>query len=371
MGGLFKKKENTSTTTTELPDWVRKIQEDYAGDLGDLRDQAAGLAGGGFDVAGIPPELEEALGLIRGAGESAAGTLGGVKDSLAGIFDPTGGDYESEYTDDVVDTTLAGMERQAQRDQLARDARGAAVGGTSNTRGAVGDAIAGQLTGMNMAEMEAKLRDDAFRFGTDASFKERGGFTDVQDMLAGIADQELGQGLQLGGAISGLGDARRGYEQEELDSEKDALSWLGGMFGAGSPSGVGAGTGTTTQTTPGASTFSQILGAGSAVLGGMLSDPDAKQGVEDAGSGNLDKISKISPKSYEYKAGLGHRPDRHTGLMADEVDAAIPGAVRVRDDGLREVDSYMVLATVVGAVNELNAKVENHGESSKSGGAGL
>lgn len=80
--------------------------------------------------------------------------------------------YESGYTDDVVNTTMAGMDREAQRAQLQRDARGAAIGGTSNSRSAVADAVSGQLTGMNKAQMEAQLRDKAFNTAAQYGLQE-------------------------------------------------------------------------------------------------------------------------------------------------------------------------------------------------------
>lgn len=343
MGSLFKSKENKSTTSTELPKWVKKIHEDYAGDLGGIRDKASELfeSGGVGNIADMPPEWQEALGQIKGSGEGWQEMLDMAKGGL-------GQDYESQYTDDVVDTTLAGMQRQAQRDALARQGQAAAVGGTSNTRAAVGDAVAENLSGMSMAEMEAKLRDEGFRFGSEMGMKDR-------DQMLDIGQQELTGGLQLGGAIGGIGDQFFDYEQSKLDQDQNGLSWLSGMFSQANPLGAGAGTGTSTQTTPGASTFSQILGAGTSIAGAFLSDERTKEDIVSMEHG-LDALKDVTPATYEYKEGMPtDKKGRTAGLMAQDLEH-IPGAVEMGSDGYRRVDPYPVMATVVQAVKELDAR---------------
>lgn len=200
-GGRDKKTTVENDPLKNAPDWLLDAIKGRMGSSEDIMGMAEGLIpslSSADSVADAAPEWQEALDLIRGGGAGSQDLLDYAKGSL-------GRDYESDYTDDVVDTTLAGMQRQADRDALSRESRNAAIGGTSNTRQAVADAVAGQLTGMNMAEMEAKLRDEGFRFGTEMGFEDA-------DLASKLAGQELSQGLQMGGAIGGIGEDLRDVE---------------------------------------------------------------------------------------------------------------------------------------------------------------
>ena len=341
-------KETTTTSKTEIPKWVEDLQKEYGAELGWLRDEAkAAIEGGAGGVPLRPEQWGEAEGIIRDTGGDY---LSGIRDQLGRL----GRDYEDPYLEDVVGTTLAGMDRQAARERLAREGRAAAVGGTSNTRAAVADALAGQLHGMNRAEMEAKLRSDAKRYGDEMT---------MEDIAAsrGLLEGLLGGGMKVGGALGSIGEREFDYETQKANEEKDRLSWLGSMFGQANPLGVGAGTGTTTQTTaqPGPSTFSQILGAGAQVAGAFLglSDEEAKEKIVPMEVG-LDALRDVTPATYEYKAGMPTtKKGRTAGLMAQQLEH-IPGAVEFGSDGYRRVDPYPVLATVVQAVKELDARTK-------------
>jgi hypothetical protein len=360
MGGRSSKETTVVQDPLEnAPDWLLDAIKGRIGDSQSVFDAAKGLIPGLSDpnsVADAPPEWQEALDLIRSGGGASTELLDYAKGAL-------GRDYESDYTDSVVETTLAGMQRQADREALARESANAAIGGTSNTRQAVADALAGQLTGMNMAEMEAKLRDEGFRFGTEMGFEDA-------DLASKLAGQELSQGLQLGGAIGGIGEDYMNVEQEKLNAPKDAMSWLAGMFGNTDPNAAQYLGATQTTTQPRPSTFSQILGAGTSLAGAWLaSDERVKEGIEDTDRGkDLDNLRKIRVAEYKYKDGYGHREDRHQGLIAQSLEG-ISGAVRTNDDGIKEVTPYPILATIVGAVQQLDREI--HGKSSRPEGAGL
>jgi hypothetical protein len=346
-GGGSKSTTIESDPLANAPGWLLDAIKGRVGDSSEMFDAAKGLVPGLSDpdsVADAPPEWQEALDLIRSGGGASTELLDYAKGFL-------GRDYESDYTDSVVDTTLAGMQRQADRDALARDSANAAIGGTSNTRQAVADALAGQLTGMNMAEVEAKLRDEGFRFGTEMGFEDA-------DLASKLSGQELSQGLQLGGAIGGIGEDYMNVDQEKLDAPKDALSWLSAMFGSTDPNAAQYLGTTQTETKPRPSTFSQILGAGTSLAGAWLaSDERVKEDVSDPDGSALDKIRKLAAREYSYLDGYGHTPDRTTGLMAQDIErAGITGAV-MEIDGVKHVDPYPVLATVVQAVQELDRRV--------------
>lgn len=333
-----------------------------------------------------------------------------------------GRDFMSEYTDDVVDTTLAGMTRQDQRDQLARDARGAAVGGTSNTRGAVADAVAGNLSNMSKAQMEAQLRDQAHQFGTNAQMQAAGlldasdqfgaGQLDASNLSAAeLALQEAGMGEESNQFLSGqnleqqgmenantqwltelLGDANqfgmnfdmdraqgldamagsqlnrsgsifdimnafgekeRGIDQANEDAGRDQVNWLTSLLQGTNTTGTAPTGGTQSATEPGNSALQNIIGIGSGIAGAWMSDERTKEDIETPDTSALSKIMSINNYEYNYKDGYGHTDKRTSGLMAQDLEkSGIKGAV-TEIDGIKHVDPYPVLSTVVQAVQEL------------------
>ncbi len=353
MGGGSKQTTTKNNPWEDMPEWQRQAYEDDADFRKALLAQGQGVAD---QLASDPrnvlgPSAGERQGLETML--AAGGRAQDLSDIASGRL---GQDYESAYTDDVVDTTLAGMERERQRQRLIEDSRAAAVGGTSNTRAAVSQAVGDTLSGMNMAQMEGQLRDQGHRFGSEMGLKEA-------QLADSMATSELARGGVLGSAQSGYGELERSLSQQQMDAQRnagqEAYSWLGNLFaGTNGQKGPHATTQTTTQ--PGQSGFSSILGAASS-LGGMfmMSDENVKHDITDQGGSALDKLKGLSAKEYEYDEGFGHTKDRTTGLMAQDIErAGITGAVK-EIDGVKQVDPYPVLATVVQAVKELEAKVKD------------
>lgn len=346
----------------------------------------------------------------RGYLDRADGALGGER-------------YMSGYTDDVVNTTLAGMDRNAARQQMERGASEASIGGLGGTRGGVADALAGQLNGMDRAQMEASLRDKGFTFGSEMGLREsqqlqsigmdhsgmgfgeadvyRGigqdrlasGFQEA-DFLRDIGGDRYGMGMDRAGVFEGRGDkafdrgmatggymidsanagmglqgsasqydatygeAERGVQQNRNDLKRDEMDWYAQIFN-GSRGLPSTGAGSTSSTQPGPSMASSLLGAASTAAGiwsAIPSDERVKDDIREEG-GALDKLEKTGAYSYTYKPGIGHTRDRTSGLMAQDLErSGITGAV-IEKDGVKHVDPYPVLATVVQAINELKREV--------------
>jgi len=355
MGSIFGASEQETTQSTNpykgLPSWATDY---YRRDIDrgeGLIDSAGAIAEArAYDpaqIAGMHPDEIAAIEAMMGENAQAQGLVDRGVDALGGER------YMSGYTDDVVDTTLAGMERRAQREQAERGASMASVGGMSGTRGGVADALAQQLSTMDQAEMEARLRDGAFRFGSEMGLQESGQFSDLAG--AGLDFQNTASQWQGTG-----GETARGIEQQREDLPEDTLNWYTQIFN-GSRQLPSTGGGTTTGTEPGPSIASQALGAASTAAGiwsglGALSDERAKDDIETE-SDALGKLRGLDAFSYEYKPGLGQREGRTTGLMAQDLErAGITGAVVDGEDGLKRVDPYPVLATVVQAVRELDRR---------------
>lgn len=355
MSGLFKPKTQTTTQRTDpysgLPDWVLDYYKEDAQTGSGILDSSAKIAewlsNNPQQVEGMSANEKAALDGILGQTNKSMGMLDDARGAI-------GGDrFMSGYTDDVVDTTLAGMDRNYAREVASRGASEAAIGGIGGTRAAVADALGGQLHGMDRAQMEAKLRDDAFRFGTDAGFNEAA----LLESLAGSGMQTASQAAQF---QSTYGAMDRELRQKQADANReagrDAMSWYTDVFNSTRqlPS---TGGGTTTGTQPGKSLFSNLLGAASSAAGiwaAVGSDERIKEDIEPEHDA-LDKLRDLDAYRYRYKDGYGHTREETTGLMAQDIErAGIVGGVREREDGVKVVEPYAVLATVVQAVKELD-----------------
>lgn len=361
MSFLFKPKTQTTTSTQNpyagLPDWVLDYYKEDAQTGSGVLDSAAGIAEwlskNPAHIVGMSDDEKAALdGVLSQTNKS----MGMLDDARAAI----GGDrYMSGYTDDVVDTTLAGMDRNFARDVAARGASEAAIGGIGGTRAAVADALGGQLHGMDRAAMEAKLRDDAFRFGSEMGLNEAGAL----ESLAGSGMATAGQAGQFQSTYGAMDrDIRQKRSEAKREAGRDAMSWYTDVFNS-TRQLPGTGGGVTTGTQPGKSLFSNILGAASTAAGiwsAIPSDERVKEDIEvehDA----LDKLRDLDAYRYRYKDGYGDTREETTGLMAQDLErAGIVGAVREREDGVKVVEPYAVLATVVAAVRELDDRTRSN-----------
>lgn len=232
-------------------------------------------------------------------------------------------------------------------------------------------------TGMQGAEVETGLglsieqaRQQALEGAAgiaDTEFQQGAAVADV-DLAAGQGVLQAGQmGMDAGAFAAEQAELERGITQEGMQAPLTMESWLAQMqstpLAASLPS-----SGTQTSSGGGPSTGSQILGAGTSLLGaammagiGPFSDERIKEDVEPI-TGALEIIRRQRPSSYRYtEPGYDRVPvegRRSAGLMAQDLED-IPGAVVQDDNGIRRVDAYPVMATIAAALQELDRKVES------------
>jgi len=394
FGGGSKEKTTKTSSTSDpwksMPEWLKTAYQDdiaFRNEfLDDVEATADQMGANPRQVLGLSPEEIAAFGdagaYTTDANQTTIDTLAGLpgmEDIDPGDLDALRAAFESDYTDDVVDTTLSGMQREAQRQKLARDAQTSAIGGTTNARSAVADAVAGDLLNENMGRTEASLRDAGHRQALEAALRARSEDRDFSLSKANfgldaarVAENlnaaRYGRGMTVSGLRGDLGSGARKLQQQGLDSrytaKQDAQSWLAQMFAASdtkTPPPIGQSTsGTNTREVDTPSPFSQILGTGAQIasIASMFpSDERIKEAVE-ATTSDLDKVRKLKPYSYAYIDGEGYGGEmRHTGLMAQDVEeAGIEGGVIEDERGVKHVDTYAVLSTLTGAVQELAAK---------------
>ncbi len=122
--------------------------------------RAAGMAGPNLSDSSSVFDL-----LLNGDGGPSvqAGTV-----SAQSLLDGLSG-YMSPYTNDVVDTTLAGFDEQAARTRAQQAATAAGSGANRGTRNSIFEAVLEGEIGRERANTEATLRDSAFTTGAGLS----------------------------------------------------------------------------------------------------------------------------------------------------------------------------------------------------------
>jgi len=392
MSKSSKTTSNQQTHTVQTPtnpDWVTNSVSGLSGDIAKLgamdpysfvsgpnalqQQAATGAAGLGIDPAAWAKLT---------TGDGPQGQAASLLDGLS--------NYMSPYTNDVVNTTLAGFDKNAgmTRAQQSLDlARSGAFGGS-------GAAITQSMTEGDLAQRraasEAGLRDQAFNTGAglsnmDAGRRQEASFANaqlnqnttaqrLQALLSGDANNRANVGVQ-----AGAGADMRAIEQQRLAAPLTLLQQRAALTGSlpynlftgQTQDGTSSGTQTTKSSDPlgalgslallaaapftgGASLLGGLgaLGAGAgAALGGIggalgVAGTSAAGGL--AGSGFLmsDERAKTDIEtlghdakgrrwvSYRYR---GHK-ERHRGVIAQEVMRTDPHAVRMGSGGFLEVN---------------------------------
>lgn len=190
-------------------------------------------------------------------------------------FGGTVSQYESPYTQQVVNATQAQFNNQnaIQQNQLAGNA--ASAGAFGGDRQAVAQSVLAGQQQLNQAPTIANLYNTGFQNASNAAQSNAWLNSQAGSGMANLGQEAQGQGLTAANAELTGGAQQQALEQQELNIPYQAwqsaqsypfqtTNWLEGMAtGTGSLSG---GTGSTT--TPGPSTASQVAGLGLTGLAG-------------------------------------------------------------------------------------------------------
>lgn len=143
-------------------------------------------------------------------------------------------DYMSPYTDDVVNTTLAGFDANAERLRAQQAAAAAGRGAFGGSRYAIGEAVTTGELARERAASEAGLRDRAFTTGAtlsgqDADRRQQAGVANAQmEQQARLANQqsEIARILAQAGYDQQTGMFNAGQEDQSLDRQLQAAGLL-------------------------------------------------------------------------------------------------------------------------------------------------
>lgn len=313
------KVDTTSTPTN--PSWVNSALQGYTGQVQnwgantnarDLVAPTSPLQQQAFDQAGAmqtSPLFGEAAGIARGAVNNASAQ-----------------DLMSPYTNDVVNTTLAGYDANSARQNAALAAAGARNNGFGGSRFGVAQAIQAGEQGQGRAAAEAQLRDQAFNTGQGLYADAQNRNLSAAGLLGNLGQAEGSEGRANIGLLSDLGGVQRGIDANYRTADLSMLQALGGLYGQGQY-GLFNGSntrGTTTNTSdPGLlGTVGQLAQTG-ASLAALFSDRRLKRNIVALGGGWY---------AYNYLWS----DDLEVGVMADEQPQAAmegPGGFLMVDYG--------------------------------------
>lgn len=133
--------------------------------------------------------------------------------------------YMNPYTENVINTQLAGMQKRAGEQAAGLRTRQAAAGALGGSRGAIESVLADRESQALMAETEAKLRAQGYDAATSTALAQQERQLQTQrdqeaarqfEEQAGLARGEYG--LTAAGRIAGLAAQERDMETQRLDA---------------------------------------------------------------------------------------------------------------------------------------------------------
>jgi hypothetical protein len=316
MGSKKTTQNTTSVTTKQNPQYMEDLQASLANKI-----KGVGEMDPASFVAGADPLQTQAADIVkRLTGGSANAGYDEVADLLRGITGaPT--DYESQHTGAVVDTTLAGMDRQSARDKAALTLKQAGQNAFGGSGVAIEDALLTSEQGANRAAAEAQLRDEAWKTGQSLTQTALDRKLQATGMLGDLNTTRSAEDRANAAMSADLGGILRDIEQQRLAapiSHVDSLATLNAKMPWQLMTGETTNQNSTTKTKDPMGTIGGLAmlaaapftgGASLAGLGGMAGAAGGLGGLSaifGGGGGALTAAANaLKGKNAAFTAGLG------------------------------------------------------------------
>jgi len=356
------KGKSTQTTSVQLPAWQQQQMQDiYAAASGVAQQPFVPYTGP--QVAGFNPDqlrqMEATRGLfetgmqydpITGLQELAqaqAPTVGGVPSLLEADI----GAYQSPFQQQVIDQSMADIQRQADIARTGAQSRAIRAGAFGGSRSALLESESQRPYVEQMARTSAGLRQAGFEQAqraaqSDIERQQRMAMfrpeleLRARQQQAGLLGGLGGEQMQRLGLLGGMGTQQQMLQQQALQAARGEFERAIGY----GPQRIGilqAGMGTpltqTTQTGTQKTGLGDILGAGAQLWGmSMLSDIRLKDNVEYVGK-SKDGHNLYTWTWNKIAKALGVKTPQF-GVIADEILKTNPELVHVGSDGYLMVD---------------------------------
>lgn len=319
-------KNATTTSTQQLPGYINDAYKSLVSGAQGTGSQPYTPYTGGFT-----PDQQQAFENIRSMWGSSDPSFMSASNNFAAAGAPaanTMGTYMSPYISQVVDSTMANMQRQnaQQQQQVVGDA--ISKGAMGGNRVGVAQAELGRTQKLADSQTLANLYQQGFNTSLGAAQADKSAALAAGQGYTGLGQTQMQTGLAQTGAQLGAGTQQQQFDYEQylnkLAFPYQQQSWLSSIIGGlGSTAG-----GTTTQKTPQGNTFSQLLGTGLQVAS-LFSDERMKEDAKVIGR----SFDGQPIYAYRYKGS----PQTHLGFMAQEVEKKHPEAVG-ESGGMKTVD---------------------------------
>ena len=315
--------------------------EQYTGEFVQPFDPLQETAYGGYGALTLPSELTEAADIYRRFATE-------TPEQRAADINA----YTQQYTQNIIDPTMARMERQREERMVdLAQRRGKAFGNT-----AFGARAGSELDtyDIGMAETLGKLQTQGYQSAVARKAAEDAQRMQAAGLLAGTGQTGLSSQLGILGAQMTAGEAARSLGQADLDALYREVSLARAypltQFSvlSGANAGFPAGIGTTTTTTGGASAmlggFGKAIGAFGSLgkmgaLGYFGSDRSIKKNIKRIGK---DKRTGLPLYEFNYKKEFNDDTVKYRGVMADDVELLYPNAVVDTGYGFKAVNYAMI-----------------------------
>lgn len=386
---------NTTTTQSGPPAQVLQNYEDVYSQAQAVANQPQQQYSGAV-LAGFTPMQEAGFNDVNtaaNAGQPFINQASQYETNAATSLDPanfggTVAQYQSPYTQQVVNATEGQLNNQnaIQQNQLAGNA--ASAGAFGGDRQAVAQSVLAGQQQANEAPTIANLYNTGFTNATNAAQSGAWLQNAAGSGMANLGQEAQSQGLTAANAELTAGSQQQQQEQAELNVPYQAFlaaqgypyqntNWLEGMAtGTGSLSG---GTGSTTSPSP--SALSQTAGLGTAVVGGLgatgafgsngyLSNAFAGDGGYTSDIGAAAGAQGVASASAYYGVKRGGRIAGFApgGEIPGESGGAYPGGVEVNVNGIPQTGGSQSNGLLGGGGNLLDSSTGT--TSTTSGGGG-
>lgn len=239
--------------------------------------------------------------------------------------------FQSPYTQQVIDTTVANLRRQNALTGAQQEASAAQAGALGGTGGINRRALRDEANDRTMASTIAGLNDQAFKTAltgaqasTNAQLSGLGAAGSIAGLQSNINNTGFGQGTQLFG--QNWQNALMPYQIGQMGAS--TLAALSPSSGQQS-SGTATGTQTVIGTPSPFSALSNLAGLGMQAYSMMPSDERLKE--------NIKPVGETYDGQQIYKYNFKGSPKTEIGLLAQEVEGRRPEAVG-EISGLKLVD---------------------------------
>ena len=347
------KGKNTTTSSTAVDPQLMAIYKDVYNTGKTIANQPY-LPYTGPRVAGFNPDQLTGFDATRNMfGQSMGYDPRSALNNLAGmsapsILDRDIGAYQNPYTQQVVDTTLADLDRSRQM-TLNRNAD-SAIGANAfgGSRQGIVEAETNRAFADQAARTAAGLRQGGFDRATSLAGQDIGREINNRGFQAGLFGNQLADQYNNLGLLSGMGGQQQQFQQQALNQAygqyTDAMGYGQKQLGLLSQAaGLIPQQSTTTQTGQQKTGMGDVLGTAAQLLGTKLmfgSDERMKKDITFIGK---EKGHNIYSWNWNDKAkSIGWDKFPTVGVIAQEVKKYMPEAVIQDANGYYKVN-YGVL----------------------------